>query len=148
MLGHEKRTGPPWGDQQARSGGENPMKHFGVMVVRKHWLMWLVFFLAVFITGISAVRTFHQAAYWRAHKDEPIHGWMTIGYIAQSYHVPSAVLYEALALPPQSLDKRPISRIARAQNRSVDEVIDVLRKAIDNARLPDLPLTPSGGRAP
>jgi len=118
------------------------------MIVRKHWLMWLVFFLAVFITGISAVRTFHQATYWRTHKDEPIHGWMTVGYIAQSYHVPSAVLYEALSLPAQSLDKRPISKIARAQNRSVDDVINVLTKAIDNARLPNLPPTPAEGRSP
>jgi len=124
------------------------VKHYGVMIIRKHWLLWLVFVLAVFITGVSAVRTVHQAAYWRSHRDEPIHGWMTVGYVAQSYHVPSTVLYEALALAPQPPDKRPISRIARAQNRSVDEVIGVLMKSIDKARPPNPEPLPQGGRAP
>ena len=32
--------------------------------------------------------------------DEPIQGWMNIGYIAHSYHVPAYVLAQALGLPP------------------------------------------------
>ncbi|MGA2222201.1 MAG: DedA family protein [Verrucomicrobiia bacterium] len=104
------------------------------MIIRRHWLLGLAFVLTVAITGVSAVRTARKVVYWRSHMDEPIHGWMTVGYIAHSYHVPPDVLYEALALPPKLPDKRPISKIARSQRHSVDDVIGVLADAIIHAR--------------
>jgi hypothetical protein len=118
------------------------------MSMKRHWLLGLAFVLTVAITGVSAVRTAQKAAYWRFHKDEPIHGWMTIGYIAHSYDLPSYVLYQALTLPSQPPDKRPISKIAHAQKKSVDEVIGVLTNAIIHARPPNPPPPPEEGRAP
>jgi hypothetical protein len=118
------------------------------MKIRIHWLVGLAFVLAVAVTAVSAVRTARKAAYWHSHLDEPIHGWMTVGYIAHSYHVPSYVLYEALALSSEPPDKRPISRIARLQNHSLDDVIGVLANAIIQARLPHPPSPrPEEGRA-
>jgi hypothetical protein len=52
------------------------------MINRRDWLLRLAFVLTVAITGVSAVGTARKAVYWRSHMDEPIHGWMTVGYIA------------------------------------------------------------------
>ena len=112
------------------------------VIKRGHWLLAVVFALTVAITGLSMVRTAHRAAYWCSHRDEPIYGWMTVGYVAHSYHVPPQALYEALALPSQPPDKRCISKIARAQHHSAQDVIEVLRGAILQARPSHPPAPP------
>ena len=60
---------------------------------------------------------------------------MNIGYVAHSYRVPPHVLHQALGLPPKP-DKRPLRRIAKAQNRTMDEVRAILQDAIIQARQP------------
>ena len=49
--------------------------------------------------------------FWQQHTDEPIQPWMSIGFVAHSYHVPPPVLHDALGLPPAP-DHRPLERIA------------------------------------
>ena len=106
------------------------------------WIVLLAFLLVVSFTGFFAVRTAQRAIYWHYHKDEVIRPWMNVGYIAHSYHVPPHVLYRALGLPNKPPDKRPIRDIARAQNRSVEDVIAVLKTAIVHARPPYPPPPP------
>lgn len=103
---------------------------------RGRWIIVLAFLLVVSFTGFFAVRTTQRAIYWHYHRDEPIRPWMNVGYIAHSYHIPPRVLYQALGLPNKPPDKRPVRDIARAQNRSVEEVIADLRAAIIQARTP------------
>jgi hypothetical protein len=108
----------------------------------------LLFFAAGVVFVIRAVR---PIIYWHYHQDEPIRPWMNIGYIAHSYRVPPHVLYQALGLPHKPPDKRPIRDIARAQNRSVAEVIGTLQNAIVHARPPyppPPPPAPDPGRSP
>jgi len=111
--------------------------------IRKfRWPQWLIltaFLLVLCFTGLHAVRTARDASYWRHHRDEPIRGWMTVGYVAHSYRVPPHVLYEALGLPPRPHDRRPLRRIAKSQNRTMDEVRAILQNAITRAR----PLSPA-----
>jgi len=107
----------------------------------RQWLVLLAFVVAVSFTGLFAVRTVRRAIYWHYHQDEPIRPWMNLGYIAHSYSVPPWVLHQALGLPPQP-DRRPIREIARAQNRSVDEVIAILQNAIVHSRPPYPPPGP------
>lgn len=104
----------------------------------------LIFLLA--FTGYFGWRTIERARYWREHKDEPIRGWMTLGYISRSYHVPPPVLKEALDLPPDTPDRRPLSKIARSQDRSVDELIGILNNAIERERLQKPPPKPGGSQ--
>lgn len=109
------------------------------------WRQWLViaaFILTIAITGLFTVRTVRNALYWHNHTDEPIHGWMTVGYVAHSYHVPPHVLYKALGLPHKPPDKRPLREIASAQNRSMDDIRTVLMDAIIHARPPYPPPPP------
>jgi hypothetical protein len=105
------------------------------------WRQWLVVFLFVLVLGATAwhtTRTVRHAIYWQQHRDEPIRGWMTVGYVAHSYHVPARVLYQALNLPPREprepRDRRTLRVIARAQGRTLEEISVVLQDAITRAR--------------
>ena len=110
----------------------------------KQWLFVLGFIISLVIVVVFALQAFRHAPRQRA--DEPIRPWMNVPYIAHSYHVPAYVLYQALALPRIPNDHRPLSMIARQQNRSVASVITALQDAIKHSR-PPYP-TPLPGDAP
>jgi membrane protein DedA with SNARE-associated domain len=99
-----------------------------------------LFLLFAGFTTFKAVHAAREAIYWKAHRDEPIHGWMSVGYVAHSHRVPPDVLKLALGLPHDQPDKRPLRRIAQMQHRSMDEIRAVLQDAIINAR-PPVPTT-------
>jgi hypothetical protein len=121
---------------------------------RSGWKKWIAlgaFALVVATTGVFAVRTVRRAMYWRMHRDEVIRPWMSIPYVAHSYRVPPHVLYQALGIPAQLHDRRPLKQIAREQNRSADEVITVLHGAIARERAnppTGTPPPPDQGRSP
>jgi hypothetical protein len=103
------------------------------------WQQWLVvamFLLAAGFTAFKAVHTARKVINWQTHRDEPIHGWMSVGYVAHSYRVPPYVLYLALSLPYKPPDKRPLREIADMQHRSMEEISAVLQNAIIHARSP------------
>lgn len=115
----------------------------------RQWLVVALFVLALGATVVHTTRTVRRAAYWREHQDEPIRGWMTIGYVAHSYHVPAHILYSALNLPQtKPHDRRPLREIAREQGRSVDDLRAILQDAIAHARPPSSPPPPTkdGGK--
>jgi hypothetical protein len=123
-------------------------------VKRLNWQQWLLlaaFLFVVGFTGLHAFRFVRSTVYWHNHRDEPIRGWMTIGYVAHSYHVPPHILYEALGLPNRPHDRRPLREIAKAENRSIEEIKAVLQDAIVHARPPyppPSPPPPNKGRSP
>ena len=108
----------------------------------RQWLVLAAFLFIIGFTGLHAFRFVRDAVYWSYHRDEEIRGWMPVGYVAHSYRVPPHVLYQALGLPHRPPDKRPLREIARAQNRSMDEVKAVLQDAIVHARPPYPPPPP------
>ncbi len=72
---------------------------------------------------------------------EPIRPWMSVPQIAHANKIPPEALFEALGLPvTRPPDLRPISEIARAQNRSVEDVIRILEERIQ--RDPPAPTLP------
>jgi hypothetical protein len=107
-------------------------------------LMLLAFILVVGFTGLNVFRVARHLTHGQYERDEEIRGWMTIGYIGHSYHVPPQIIQEALGLPESPPDTRPLSEIARAQDRSVDELTASLQDAIMKARPapPDKSLPP------
>lgn len=110
-----------------------------------NWGQRLVLAAFIFFIGFTLHHAFYfvrDAIYWRYHRDEQIQGWMDVGYVAHSYNVPPHVLFIALGLPHKPPDRRPLSEIARAQNRSMDEVRSILQDAIVHARPPYPPPPP------
>jgi hypothetical protein len=94
--------------------------------------------LALFITFFFGVRAFHRFS--RPPNNEPLREWMSIPYIAHSYHIPPPVLLEALDLPTDTPpSRRPLSRIAQDLNLSTSEVITRLDAAIAKERASRVP---------
>ena len=100
----------------------------------RQWFLLLGFGLSLAVIIIFAMRSVRLAPHRRV--DEPIRPWMTVPYIAHSYRVPPYILYQALGITAIPSDKRPISVIARLQNRSLENVIVALKDAITHARPP------------
>jgi len=101
---------------------------------RKKWLLVLAFIASAVLTVVFGLRAVHRRPHRRI--DEPIRPWMTVTYVAHSYHVPPHVLYEALGVQHKPHDKLTIARVAREQNRPVHAVISDLMAAIERARPP------------
>ena len=112
---------------------------------RRQWLVLAAFLLVLGFTTFHAYRLVSRAVYWHYHQDEQIQGWMSVRYVAHSYRVPPHILYQALGLPYRPPDRRPLQEIARAQNRSLDEVRAILMDAIVHARPPYPPPPDKGG---
>ena len=66
--------------------------------------------------------------------NEPIREWMSVSYIAHSYHVPPRVLFEAIGVADSPRDMRPLRDLARDQNKDVSDMIKTLQDAIEQER--------------
>ena len=95
---------------------------------------WLVVALALAI-GVAGLLTLHTIRHAiRLHRaTEEVRPWMSIPYIARSHHVPAEQLYEAVGLPFDRHDHRPLWRIARQEGRPVDQLISSVEALIAHA---------------
>ena len=98
------------------------------------WLLLLSFLVSVGVMIFFGARAYRKAVYWQEHRDEPLRPWMSIGYVAHSYHVPPPELFRALGLPDRPPDRRPIGSIASSQNRTSEDVMIELQAAIAKIR--------------
>jgi hypothetical protein len=67
-------------------------------------------------------------------QNEPIRPWMSVPFIAHTHHVRPEILFQAIGLPPNERDRRPLRRIARAEGRPVADVVRDVETAIANTR--------------
>jgi hypothetical protein len=103
---------------------------------RHRWLL-AAFVVAALATAFIGGRLVVRAVYWSQHQDEPIRGWMSVGYVARSYRVEREPLFDALGLPPEARDRRTLQEIAADQGRPLTEVEADLEAAIGRARASD-----------
>lgn len=69
--------------------------------------------------------------------------WMTIPYIARTYHVPEDALFDALGLDDTPRNRRaPLQALAARHGRDLDADIAALNATIDARRGPRPPPTP------
>lgn len=110
-------------------------------IIRALWrnnrLLMIAFAVALSLTIVFGVRTAAFLIYWSAHQNMPVEGWMPAGYVAKSYRVDIEVVRQALGLPADSHDRRPIGRIAAERGVPVSELIDSVNKALQKAREAD-----------
>ena len=104
---------------------------------RRHRVLLVGFALALLVTLFFAVRLVVHAVYWSQHRDAELSGWMTIGYVAQSYHIARDDLALAVGLEPGSGRRLTIAEIARRTDQSVGEVETALLSAIQVERAKD-----------
>ena len=96
----------------------------------------LAFMLALAGTFVFSSRAGRRVRQFRTEK-EPIHGWMSVPFIAHTHHLPASVLFQAIGVVPREPhDRRSLRRIAHDLNRPVPELIAQLQRAIDAAAHP------------
>ena len=66
-------------------------------------------------------------------QNEPIRAWMSVPFVAHSHHTSEEALFQAIHLPPNPKDRRPIREIAREEHVQPAELIRELQSALDKA---------------
>ena len=104
--------------------------------LRHLWRHHRVLLLATGAAGALAlffgVRFLAFLIYWSdpAHRDQTIAGWMTPGYVAQSWDLPRDHVADALSLPKQGARRVTLEDIARDRGIPVQELVNGLADAI------------------
>ncbi len=96
----------------------------------------LAFLLALAFTSVRIVHTATDMVYWHKHQDEPLNNWMTLHYVAHSYHIPPHVLYETLEMPDWPPDRRSLKELSQALDIPLETLKSKLQQAIVYARPP------------
>lgn len=96
----------------------------------------VVLVVALSASVLFGVRAVGNWVYWNdpKHIDQPIMGWMTPHYVANSWDVPRRVMIEALALGDKDPKGRNLKRLAEAQGIPLEELIARIETAIDTHR--------------
>ena len=91
------------------------------------------------ITTVRAIQQFRQQRALTASGDvSTIRPWMTVHYIAQTYHVPENYLYQSLHITnPQPVRHATLRVLANLSNRPVNDVIRDVQTAILTYRKQD-----------
>ena len=97
-----------------------------------------------FFFGYRAGRTARHVHF----QNEPIRPWMSVPFVAHTYHTSPELLFQAIGVPPDSRDRRSIREIAREGKLPVAELIRNLENAVANASRPGSQGVPPTGKAP
>lgn len=100
------------------------------------WALRIAFGLALLATLGFGIRFGASVIYWAnpANSDQPVEGWMPVGFVARSWHVPTEVLVQALELGPDERARQTLEQIARHQGVPVAELVATLEAAIRDWR--------------
>jgi hypothetical protein len=104
---------------------------------RPPWWLPLVFTLVLLTTLLFAVRVARHVRSGGPAAD--VRAWMNIPHIARTHRVPVALLNQAVGLPPDAFDRRPLMELARDQGRPVEELVGAVKAAVVQARQPPDP---------
>ena len=106
------------------------------MAGRAPWLLRLAFGLALLVTLGFGLRFGASVIYWAnpANSDQPVEGWMPVGFVARSWQVPPEVLVQALGLGPDERARQTLEQIARQQGVPVADLVATLEAAIQTWR--------------
>ena len=81
---------------------------------------------ATFFFGYRAGRTARHARW----QNEPVRAWMSVPFIAHTHHTSEDVLFQAIGVPPDPHDHRPVRDIARAKKLPPADLVRELQDAI------------------
>lgn len=109
---------------------------------RQNRALLITFGVALVVTVFFGFRLAVHAVYWSEHRDADLAGWMTIGYVAQSYRVERDDLALAVGVEPGFGQRLTIAEIAERTDRSVGEIKAALLAEIRARRAEDIPGEP------
>jgi hypothetical protein len=106
------------------------------MARRSPWLLRIAFGLALLVTLGFGVRLGASLIYWANpdNRDQPVEGWMPVGFVARSWQVPPEVLVQALGLTEGDRPRQTLEQIARDRGAPVADLVTTLEAAIDTWR--------------
>ncbi len=99
-------------------------------IFRKHPFLVSGFVLAVAVVLFFATHLIMGMIYWSGHQREPVAGWMTVGYVAQSWHLDPREIDATAGLPFPDGHPLSLNEIARQRGVPVSEVIAQVEAAV------------------
>lgn len=90
---------------------------------RRHPWLTSALVLAVVLTVFFAGRFVIGAVYWAQHRQEPIRGWMTVGYIGKSWDLDPREIDAAAGFPLPQGHPLTLEEIARQRGVPVADII-------------------------
>ena len=113
------------------------------------------------LAGFFGLRAFHAFREFRKHGHPPapfpeaftqqpvetdvelIRDWMTIPYIAMTYHVPPKVLFDALNINPRDNNEKSLAQLNEEYFPNQPEiVIELVKAAVQANQPPPTPISP------
>ncbi len=89
--------------------------------------------LALIAATFVGVRTVRHALYWAdpAHRNVAPEGWMTLGYLERSHHLPHHSLGPALGLTPQPGEPLSLEEIAELRDEPLAQLLTEVSAVIE-----------------
>ena len=98
----------------------------------------IVLLTVAFVFAIAIVFVFGYRAGRHAHlmhwANSPVRAWMSVPFIAHTHHVRPDALFQAIGVKPHPHDRRPLRRIAREENRPVEDLLREIDRVIASTR--------------
>ncbi|MFA7296404.1 MAG: hypothetical protein WC211_04355 [Dehalococcoidia bacterium] len=120
-------------------------------VQRFRWQQWLLVVALIAALAFAALQVASMVGHARALyplRNDPIAPWMTVAHVAHAFHVPDAVIEEAIGMPAGSSDRRPLGYIARQRGETFEVIRARIEAAIAGATPPAPPAPPAPPPAP
>ena len=92
--------------------------------------------IATLATGVFGVRTYNSLLLLRsayatgAPEVSSIRPWMTLRYVAETYHVPEAALIARLDLPAETVPDASLRSLAKRKKQSVLEYVQRVQRVV------------------
>lgn len=108
-------------------------------VARFRWQQWLLVAALVAALAFAALQVASMVGHARSLyplRNDPIAPWMSVSHVAHAFHVPDAVIEEAIGIPIGSGDRRPLGYIARQRGESFEAIRGRIEVAIARSAPP------------
>lgn len=105
-----------------------------IRVFRNHPVLVSVLVLSVGLAVFFGGRFVLRAVYFAQHAEEPVAGWMTVGYVGRSWGFDPRAIDRLAGLPPPEGRPFTLEEIARARGVPVAEVVAQVEAALEMLR--------------
>jgi hypothetical protein len=97
---------------------------------RRHPFLASAFVLFTLLALFFAGRFAYGVAYWSTHHNQPVASWMTVGYVAHSWHLDPRAIDATAGLPPPAGHPLTLEEIASQRGVPVEQIIAAVEDAI------------------